>query len=113
MLKVYIIDVTSNSGMILITNAPINHLKGKMDNWDTYVSKLSQDYYVRVLYDSRKDDTNTVEVIGYDVSCYVNMSEEEILDYKIQKTFKEIKNADKGKCTNRLDNYDYQPAFYE
>ncbi len=83
--KVHVIDPASDSAMILITNAPADKIKGKMDDWDKYVSNLSTNYYTRVLYDSRKDDHDTAGIINYEEGYYVNMTDKEALDYEIKK----------------------------
>lgn len=109
--KVFIIDLISDSSVILITDVPAEHIKGQMDNWDSYINNLSKDYYVRVLYDSRKDDHETAGIIDYKEKYYVNMSDGESLDYECKKVFAENKKAMKGKPDGR--NYDWYPAFFE
>lgn len=107
-----VIDLTSNSNLIIITDTPENKMRGKMQNWDSYINNLSNDYYVKVLYDSRKDEHDIARIIGYDEKQYVNMSDDEILHYEIHKTFADIKKANGVQPITR-GSYDSYPAFYE
>lgn len=72
--KVLIVDGMSNDGMIIITDASEEDIEKwcrnyllKLENGEnTYFNSLTENNYVRVLYDSELNNLDELEVIGYD-----------------------------------------------